>query len=334
MKYQLLIAAIAAAGTSTTLGAQDSAPKTDSSCKTIEGRVECRIYRGKGLSDSAWRRSVVYKMDSAMARRAALGLQLRATGTRRDTLGVFVEAVTPKGPAETAGIVEGDRIAAINGVDLRSAAADVDDPYTNGLASHRLTREVQKLTPGSRVTLRVYSGGRFRDVQVVAGKATDLMRLGNRFNFRVPGPGGMMEFGGPGGMMEFGPGASGMMFRTPMPLRFKTMQPSKIRRAPTALRQLAPLRTKVIERDKLPRIRTDAGELLELEGGPTIRLRNGEVFGVEPAEWEFDEDEFPELEDVFEVENDVTSDVIRELGAATVRDAHAALKQLAAEGLV
>ena len=46
-------------------------------------------------------------------KRAAIGLQLRATGTRRDTLGVFVDAVTPKGPAEAAGIIEGDRIAAI-----------------------------------------------------------------------------------------------------------------------------------------------------------------------------------------------------------------------------
>src|SRR5258708_1867025 len=83
------------------------------------------------------------------------GLDLRTTGTRRDTLGVFVEAVTPKGPAENAGIIEGDRIAAINGVDLRTTAADAEDSYTGGLAAHRLTREVQKLTPGSKVNLRV-----------------------------------------------------------------------------------------------------------------------------------------------------------------------------------
>src|SRR3954467_7221107 len=72
-------------------------------------------------SDSVFRSRVAYRMDSAMAKRAALGIELRATGTRRDTLGVFVEAVTPKGPAESAGIIEGDRIAAINGVDLRTA---------------------------------------------------------------------------------------------------------------------------------------------------------------------------------------------------------------------
>ena len=120
-------------------------------------------------------------------------IELRATGTRRDTLGVFVEGVTPKGPAEAAGIIEGDRIASINGVDLRTPAADIDDSYSNEVATHRLTREVRKLTPGSRVTLRVYSGGRLRDVQAVAGKASDLMHFGNQFRMELPGGDRMMQ---------------------------------------------------------------------------------------------------------------------------------------------
>ncbi|HYV98898.1 MAG TPA: PDZ domain-containing protein, partial [Gemmatimonadaceae bacterium] len=40
--------------------------------------------------------------------RAALGLNIGGTVTKRDTLGVFVMSVTPDGPAEKAGIVEGD----------------------------------------------------------------------------------------------------------------------------------------------------------------------------------------------------------------------------------
>ena len=212
MKAGLLLSAVASVTLGAGLGAQVTPPKADSTCtKYSDGRTECRVIRrGLGVGDSAFRR-VFTRMDSAMEKRAALGLELRTTGTRRDTLGVFVEAVTPQGPAEAAGIVEGDRIAAINGVDLRTSAADTEDYYTNGLASHRLTREVQKLAPGTRVTLRVYSGGRFRDVQVTAGKASDVMRLGNRFNFRAPG-GGMMEFDGPGAMMfgqlnNLGPGS-------------------------------------------------------------------------------------------------------------------------------
>lgn len=228
MRALLLISAMAATSVAATLNAQVTT----------------------ATPDSAFRR-IHFRTDSAMAKRAALGLELRATGTRRDTLGVFVEGVTPKGPAETAGIIEGDRIAAINGVDLRTAAADVDDEYANGLAGHRLGREVQKLTPGTRVTLRVYSGGRFRDVQVTAGKASDVMRLG-RFNFRVPGPGGMMEFNGPGGPeMMFGPE---MMMGPEMPMMRGRIEsnslPRRIQiRTPMRIRTQAPLRARVYKVD-------------------------------------------------------------------------------------
>jgi hypothetical protein len=204
MKALLLLSAVAVASAAAPLNAQVKTAKPDSSCtKYSDGRIECRIIRGGAWGDSLARHQMFYRMDSAMEKRAALGLELRTTGTKRDTLGVFVEAVTPKGPAETAGIIEGDRIASINGVDLRTSAGDTDDSYTNGLSAHRLSREVQKLTPGAKVNLRVYSGGRFRDVQVTAGKASDLMRARNRFSFMMPGSDGMMEFEGPG--MMFGP---------------------------------------------------------------------------------------------------------------------------------
>jgi hypothetical protein len=215
MRALLLLSAVAATSVATALNAQVATAKPDSTCTNFpDGRVECKVLRGSAKGDSAFRSNkIFYRMDSAMAKRAALGLELRTTGTRRDTLGVFVEAVTPKGPAESAGIIEGDRIAAINGVDLRTAGGDVDDSYTNSLAAHRLSREVQKLTPGSRVTLRVYSAGRFRDVQVTAGKASDVMKLSGRFNFGMPGPARMMEFNGPGGAMT--------------PMRFRTLSPTR-----------------------------------------------------------------------------------------------------------
>jgi hypothetical protein len=210
--------------------AQDKAPpsKADEGCTTFpDGRKECVRTRVRGSGDSLLTR-YFFRQDSALMKRAALGIELRATGTRRDTLGVFVTAVTPRGPAETAGIIEGDRIAAINGVDVRSAAADVDDPYTNGLASHRLSKEVQKLAPGARVTLRVYSGGRFRDVVVTAGRASDVLRHAGRFNIRVPGPGDM-GFGGPDGVM---------MFDRDMPLRLQRMAPELQQRLQTLPRKI------------------------------------------------------------------------------------------------
>ena len=204
MKVLMLLTAAAATVGAAAVSAQTTSAKPDSTCtKYSDGRLECRKVRTRVFGEPGLDNVVYMRTDSAMAKRAALGIELRATGTRRDTLGVFVEAVTPKGPAEAAGIIEGDRIAAINGVDLRTSSADVDDSYTNGLAAHRLTREVQKLTPGSRVTLRVYSGGRYRDVQVIAGKASDILGFGGAFRVGMPGPAGA-EFEGPGGAM-FGP---------------------------------------------------------------------------------------------------------------------------------
>lgn len=308
MKALMLLSALAATSFAATLSAQVATGKPDSTCTNYpDGRVECRIIRG-GRGDSALRNRIFFRMDSAMAKRAALGIQLRPTGTRRDTLGVFVEAVTPKGPAETAGIIEGDRIASINGVDLRTAAGDVDDSYTNGLAAHRLTREVQKLTPGNRVTLRVYSGGRFRDVQVTAGKASDLMRLGGRFNFRIPGHDRMMEFNGPGGAMMFAP---------EMPLLRQHLElnnlPNKIQlRVPMRFKSLAPTRARRV-------FTVDAGAI-------------GELVPADDDAIMLDMDEYL-LESDNEIEP-VTPAVIRELAANAIRDAQSALKQLAADGVV
>lgn len=188
-RIQLILAAASLVG-ATGLNAQ-AKPKTEQKvyspskeeCVSRDGNTECRIFR--------------FKEDSSLIKRAMIGVSVQTTGTKRDTLGVFIASVTPDGPAEKAGIVEGERIAAINGVDLRVAAADVEDSYTAGIASHRLTREVQKLTPGATVTLRVVSGGRSRDVQVVTARASDLMKLHGPFGMVFPG-GQLMQPGMPG----------------------------------------------------------------------------------------------------------------------------------------
>lgn len=303
MKALLLLSAVAAASAAATLNAQVTPAKPDSSCTNYpDGRVECRIFRGGGRGDSALRNRMFYRVDSALAKRAALGLELRTTGTKRDTLGVFVEAVTPKGPAETAGIIEGDRIASINGVDLRTSSGDTDDSYTNGIAAHRLSREVQKLAPGSRVNLRVYSGGRFRDVQVTAGKASDLMRLGNRVNYMMPGMDGMMEFNGPEGMM-FAPDMQRMrehlepLMKERMDLLMKERIEPLLQKRPDDLPSTIRLRAPV-------RIRT----LAPVRAQRTYRV---DASGIEP----------------------VSADEIRDLVATTIRNARSALKQLAADGI-
>ncbi|MCC6927839.1 MAG: PDZ domain-containing protein [Gemmatimonadaceae bacterium] len=130
--------------------------------------------------------------------RASLGIGLGGSGSKRDTLGILVSSLANDGPAEQAGIEEGDRIAAINGVDLRVAREDVGDWAATSARMRRLTREMEKLKAGDEVELRVYRSGQPRMVKVKTAAARDLERSAQRrfiigdgagwdgFSFTVP----------------------------------------------------------------------------------------------------------------------------------------------------
>jgi S1-C subfamily serine protease len=119
--------------------------------------------------------------------RAALGLSLSSSGSKRDTLGVFVSGVTQDGPAEKAGIVEGDRIASINGVDLRTPREDLGEGWMSGNRVQRLQREIRKLKAGEAAELAVVSGGRSRTVKVTTVKASELKDSGGGFGMYFEG---------------------------------------------------------------------------------------------------------------------------------------------------
>ena len=108
--------------------------------------------------------------------RPVIGLSLSATGSRRDTLGMLVVRVTTDGPAEKAGIVEGDRVSAINGVSLRVASEDAGDGYMSSARMSRYRRELGKVTIGEDVELRVTSGGQSKTVRLKPVRAADLPR--------------------------------------------------------------------------------------------------------------------------------------------------------------
>ncbi|MGI8618222.1 MAG: PDZ domain-containing protein [Gemmatimonadaceae bacterium] len=162
---------------------------------TSQGRVRTTEEARRAGSDAAIMRDrVMHRVmvdDSARMNRATLGVTLGGAAHKRDTLGVFVEAVAEDGPAERAGIYEGHRIAFVNGIDVRATAADAGDAYLSGVGRHRLSRAMRDVTAGSTVTLRVWTGSGYRDVQVTSGRFADVYR-NQRF-------GGMFGDGAPSG---------------------------------------------------------------------------------------------------------------------------------------
>ena len=119
--------------------------------------------------------------------RPVLGLGLGTSGSKRDTLGVFVSSVMESGPAEKAGIYEGDRIAAINGVDVRVRSEDAGDSEIAGTRIQRFRREIAKAKPGDAVELRVWSDGGYKNMKVTLGKGSDYRQTRRGMSFFYDG---------------------------------------------------------------------------------------------------------------------------------------------------
>jgi PDZ domain-containing protein len=121
--------------------------------------------------------------------RTLLGLVLGTSGTDRDTLGLLVTQVMRDGPAERAGIDEGNRISDIDGVSLRVDPADIGRSGPGDAAMHRLARTLGGLRDAAQATLRVYGGGRYRSVTVqLGGSPTVASSSGGWTSVQAPTP--------------------------------------------------------------------------------------------------------------------------------------------------
>jgi predicted metalloprotease with PDZ domain len=236
--------------------------------------VELRVYRGGRTealtvrtvnSDSLFPNRFVRRFSRPdMEDRPALGIGLGSTGSRRDTLGVLVMSVVDSSPAARAGLEEGNRIAAINGVNLRVAREDADDPGVGSAKAQRLQREVSQLKVGDNVALRVYGNGQFRDVTMKVVRAGDLPRRR-----------GMMYFGdAPMPPMPAMPAMPSMPMIPPTPpteMRFRTA-PIELEIAPDLQEQLEGVRVKLDQmRPELDRIRGELPRLMEKI--PEVRMK-------------------------------------------------------------
>lgn len=164
---------------------------------TVELRVwrdgRTRSVRVPTVSAQALNEELFGRLASAVNRnRAVLGISLGGSGSERDTLGILIVGVTNESPADSAGIGEGDRIAGINGVDLRVAREDAGDWQATNARIRRLQREMEKVDPGTTVELRVWSNGQMRTMRVQAVRVSELRNATGAF-FYSDGPGGVIN---------------------------------------------------------------------------------------------------------------------------------------------
>src|SRR5688572_18399480 len=98
--------------------------------------------------------------------RPMIGVTTAAESDRGDTLGLRITDVTEDSPAAKAGLKVGDRIQAVNGVNLRADRADAGEEDYDGVLNRRLQRVVQETKAGESLELRVMSDGQSRTVRV------------------------------------------------------------------------------------------------------------------------------------------------------------------------
>lgn len=114
--------------------------------------------------------------------RRVVGVGFSQRGSMRDTAGLLIISVTSGGAAEKAGLVEGDRVVGIDGVDLRVPAADAGTAEGVEARVSRFRRALDAARDSQPVRLDVISEGRRRTVSVVPSREQGWSFSSGQFN--------------------------------------------------------------------------------------------------------------------------------------------------------
>jgi S1-C subfamily serine protease len=136
-------------------------------------------------------------------RRARLGIKLNLQARETDSIGAYVDAVTPGGPAAQAGIRSGDIITKLDGKSVLAggAAEDGDVHARESLPGLRLIELAARLEPNDTVAVEYRRGKDRRTASVVTAEEPEMAfgpGEGGRFDFHFGGP------GQPGGAVRVG----------------------------------------------------------------------------------------------------------------------------------
>jgi S1-C subfamily serine protease len=136
-------------------------------------------------------------MQFVMNRRARLGLKVNLRARSTDSVGAYVDAVTPNGPAAKAGIQSGDLITKVDGKSVLSGSQTEADRQQQSLPGLRLIELAARLQPNDTIPIEFRRGKERKTVSVVTADEPDIVFQaapggpgGRTFAFRQVGPDG------------------------------------------------------------------------------------------------------------------------------------------------
>lgn len=129
-----------------------------------------------------------------MNRRARLGLKVNLRARSTDSLGAYVDAVTPNGPAAKAGIQTGDIITKVDGKSVLAGGQAEAGRGRESLPGLRLIELAAKLEPDDTISVELRRGKDRRTVSVITANEPDILLRGEpggrafAFSFQPDGP--------------------------------------------------------------------------------------------------------------------------------------------------
>jgi predicted metalloprotease with PDZ domain len=137
------------------------------------------------------------EVEMVMTRRARLGVKVNLQARETDSVGAYVEAVTPGGAADKAGLKSGDVITKLDGTSLLGVGDRV--PEGRSLPGTRLIELAARLAPNDTIEVQYRRGKDMRTATVVTQGDDDMLLRsgpgGRAFAFRfdddLPGAEGM-----------------------------------------------------------------------------------------------------------------------------------------------